>query len=121
MLRRFREAIGLVFGTLIGALVPLTAFATPSTTYWAPSVATCQARTVPHITYDTYYAKPAAYPIDTGVTIGVLPFDKLQAEVGYDTLFPGNNPTHYQSAGTSPEADTSERTTRSSRTATERS
>jgi len=72
------------------ALVPALAVATPSTTYWAPSVATCQAKYVPHITYDTYYGKgtpppgagAATYPIDTGLTMGVLPWDKLQAEVG---------------------------------------
>jgi len=69
------------------AFAPTLAFATPSTTYWAPSVATCQAKGVPHITYDTYYGKGTpppgagapAYPIDTGLTMGVLPWDKVQA------------------------------------------
>jgi len=77
------------------ALVPALAHATPSTTYWAPSVATCQAKGVPHITYDTYYGRKGGYPIDTGLTIGVLPGDKIQAEVGYDLLLPGNNPTQF--------------------------
>jgi hypothetical protein len=77
------------------AALPAVAAATPSTTYWAPSVATCQAKGVPHVTYDTYFGKNAAYPIDTGITIGILPSDKVQAEVGYDTLFPGNNPTQF--------------------------
>jgi hypothetical protein len=80
-----------------------TAFATPSTTYWAPSIATCQARNVPHITYDTYYGKGTAppnsgaptYPIDTGLTMGVLPWDKLQAEVGYDVLLPSCDPVYF--------------------------
>jgi len=69
------------------ALVPALAVATPSTTYWAPSVATCQAKYVPHITYDTYYGKGTPHPVqgrlrtrfDTGLTMGVLPWDKLQA------------------------------------------
>src|SRR5215813_14208296 len=82
---------------------PATALATPSTTYWAPSVATCQAKSVPHITYDTYYGKgtplPSAgaptYPIDTGLTMGVLPWDKVQAEVGYDLLFPSSDPIFF--------------------------
>ena len=68
------------------------ALATPTTTFWAPSSATCQARGVTHITFDTYFARgPAAgtqgaptYPITTGLTIGALPFDKFQAEVGFD-------------------------------------
>ena len=54
------------------ALVPVAAYATPTTTYWAPSAASCQARGVPHVTYDTYFWKgPAAgsqgapgYPMD---------------------------------------------------------
>ncbi len=82
------------------AFVPTLAFATPSTTYWAPSAATCQAKSVPHVTYDTYYGKGTpppgagapAYPIDTGLTMGVLPWDKVQAEVGYDMLLPSSDP-----------------------------
>lgn len=74
-------------------LMPVAAWATPSTTYWAPSVATCQGKAVPHITYDTYFAKSGAYPIDTGVEIGVLPGNKVQAELGYDLLTPGDDPT----------------------------
>lgn len=85
----------------VTALGPSVALATPSTTYWAPAVATCQAKYVPHITYDTYYGKgppppgagAPAYPIDTGLEIGILPSGKVQAEVGYDVLLPSANPT----------------------------
>ena len=81
-------------------LIPAVSSATPSTTFWAPSTATCQARGVPHITYDTYFWKgPAAgssgapnYPIDTGLTLGFLPFDKIQGEAGFDLLLPSNDP-----------------------------
>jgi hypothetical protein len=66
--------------------------ATPSTTYWAPSTTYIQPFLVPHITYDTYFWKNAAYPVDTGITIGVLPFEKLQLEIGYDLLLPSQNP-----------------------------
>ena len=76
------------------------AYATPSTTFWAPSTASCQATGVPHITYDTYFWKgPVAgtagaknYPIDTGLTVGFLPFDRLQGEAGFDLLLPSENP-----------------------------
>jgi hypothetical protein len=49
---------------------------------------------VPHITYDNYFWKGpgAAYPNDTGITIGVLPWDKLQLEIGYDLFLPTQNP-----------------------------
>jgi hypothetical protein len=85
---------------LAGVLLAAPALATPSTTYWAPSLATCQAKDVPHVTYDTYYGKGTpppgagspAYPIDLGLTTGVLPWDKIQAEVGYDLLLPSSNP-----------------------------
>lgn len=85
------------------ALAPTTALATPSTTYWAPSTASCQAKYVPHITYDTYFRKgtppPGAgtptYPIDMGLTMGILPSDKIQAEVGYDLLLPSSDPVFF--------------------------
>jgi hypothetical protein len=83
--------------------LPAVVSATPSTTYWAPTVATCQAVAVPHITYDTYYGKGTpppgagapAYPIDTGITVGVIPSSKVQAEVGYDLLLPSSNPVFF--------------------------
>lgn len=96
-----------VLPILVGFSVafPTVLSATPSTTYWAPSMATCQGKYVPHITYDTYYGKgtaiPAgaaaasgmrAYPVDTGLTMGVLPWQKVQAEIGYDVLLPSANP-----------------------------
>jgi hypothetical protein len=94
-MRRFATLVAVV---LIGT--PSLAFATPSTTYWAPSTASCQARGVPHVTYDTYFWRGPAvgsqgapgYPIDTGVTVGFLPFDKLQGEVGFDVLLPSPEP-----------------------------
>jgi hypothetical protein len=81
------------------ALLPVAAQATPSTTYWAPSTASCQARGVPHTTYDTYFWKGPAtgaegapgYPIDTGLSTG-FPFNKVQGEVGFDLLLPSQNP-----------------------------
>src|SRR5215813_2058999 len=72
------------------------ASATPSTTFWAPSTASCQAWGVPHVTYDTYFGRgPVAgtqgapnYPIDTGLTVGLIPSKKIQAEGGFDFLLP---------------------------------
>lgn len=98
-------------GVLAGILLPALAFATPSTTYWSPATASCQGR-MPHITYDTYFRKgPAAgtqgapnYPIDTGLTAGVLPFSKLQGEVGFDLLLPTNNPLFLNAKLCTPES-----------------
>ena len=96
-------ALRLAFASAGVMFVSTASWATPSTTYWAPSVATCQGYGVPHITYDTYYGKgtpiglPGAqsYPIDTGLEIGVIPSGKVQAEVGYDVLLPSSDPVFF--------------------------
>ncbi len=72
----------LALGTLLAAAA--SARATPSTTYWTPATTYVQPYLVPHITYDTYFGETGNYPIDTGLTMGVLPFEKLQAEIGFD-------------------------------------
>jgi hypothetical protein len=64
------------------------ASATPSTTFWTPATTYVQPFLVPHITYDTYFGDRAYFPIDTGLTMGILPFEKVQAEVGFDLFFP---------------------------------
>lgn len=77
-----------------------TAWATPSTTYWAPSTTYVQPFEVPHITYDTYFGKgifagqagSPIYPITTGIEIGVLPWNQLQLEIGFDMLLPSDDP-----------------------------
>ncbi len=68
------------------------ALATPSTTYWTVATTYTQPYLVPHVTYDTYFGEPGAYPVDTGLTMGVLPFEKVQGEVGFDLLYPAKGP-----------------------------
>lgn len=63
------------------------AWATPSTTFWTPATTYVQPFAIPHITYDTYFGENGGYPVDTGLTMGILPFDKVQAEVGFDLLY----------------------------------
>jgi hypothetical protein len=62
--------------------------ATPSTTFWAPSTPFVQPFGVLHVTYDTYFGSKAAYPVDLGLTMGVLPWKGLQSEIGFDLLYP---------------------------------
>jgi len=76
----------LVLATI--AVVPVGVRATPSTIFWAPSTPAVQAFGVMHLTYDTYFSDRAAYPIDLGATVGVLPWMGLQAEAGFDLLYP---------------------------------
>lgn len=72
----------LAMGTALAAAT--AAHATPSTTFWTPATTYVQPYLVPHLTYDTYFGESGNYPIDTGITIGILPFEKVQAEIGFD-------------------------------------
>jgi hypothetical protein len=77
-----------------------TASATPSTTYWTPATTDVQPFNVWHIGVDNYFrlyqnqsevnnAQVSSFPTDVGLTVGVLPFEKLNLEIGIDGLFPG--------------------------------
>jgi hypothetical protein len=83
--------------TFVGAFSGM-AFATPSTQIWIPST-DIQPYMVGHLNIDGYFrasgvakAPPVnGYPrdanmYDVGPTIGVLPFEKIQAEIGFDYL-----------------------------------
>lgn len=84
---RAKRAV-LVAGLL--ALFPLTVHATPSTHIWAPS-ADVQAFNKWHLTSDFYVPtehdeagnRPATVT-NLGLTVGVLPFEKLNMELGFD-------------------------------------
>jgi hypothetical protein len=67
-------------------------WATPSTVVWAPSTTYTQPYLVPHITYDSYFSRTSDLATTTGLTIGVLPFDAVQAELGFDLFFPVDDP-----------------------------
>ena len=92
-----RSTIAILF---IALVVTGTASATPSTTYWTPATTDVQAFNVWHIGVDNYFRLSRtqeelangqfdSFPTDVGVTVGVLPFEKLNMEVGIDGLFPG--------------------------------
>lgn len=106
-----RAGRSLVLSVAGVALAPALALATPSTTYWAPSTASCQGWRLLHVTYDTYFGKgPAAgtqgapnYPIDTGLTVGFLPSQKIQGEVGFDLLLPSQDPLFFNAKLCTPE------------------
>jgi len=91
--------------TLIAAALSLTAstaaFATPSTQIWIPST-DVQAFKTGHLGIDNYVRAdrkadgsrdPNVY--DIGLTAGVLPFEKLQMEVGIDYISNGSSYDNY--------------------------
>ena len=63
--------------------------ATPSTTFWTPATTYVQPYAVPHNTDDTNVAERGLLQNDYGLTVGFLPFEKLQGEVGIDMFLPG--------------------------------
>ncbi len=80
------------------------ALATPSTQIWIPST-DIQPYKVLHLNIDNYFrasgvpkSPPSATSsrdanvMDIGPTIGILPFEKIQAEVGFDYLVIANDP-----------------------------
>ena len=82
---------------LLSATMPL--FSTPSTIIWIPSV-DIQPYSVFHLGIDNYYTVfekgigegGVAFPTDLGLTVGVLPFSGIQAEVGVDLFEPQHSP-----------------------------
>lgn len=74
---------------LLAALIALApaAQATPTTVVWSPATAAIQPFGVAHLTYDTYFGA-GVYPVDVGLTAGLLPLDALQLEVGVDLNYP---------------------------------
>lgn len=90
-----RLVSAMVASVIVAAALPRTACTTPSTTFWAPSTPFVQPLGVLHVTYDSYFGSKAAYPVDLGLTIGVLPWKGLQSEIGFDLFYPsvaGSNP-----------------------------
>jgi hypothetical protein len=68
-------------------LVPTMGSATPSTTYWAPTLATCQAKGVPHITHDTYYGRGTPPPGGRGARVpDRYRLDHGDTAVGQDSI-----------------------------------
>ncbi len=102
-----------VLGMLLGAAIlgaAATAGATPSTTYWTPATPDIQGFGVVHLGIDNYFTvfRKASkgggdFPTDVGLTVGILPFEKIQAEVGVDLMEPSDNPLMFNAKIGAPE------------------
>lgn len=101
----------LLIFTALGFLYVNLCFATPSTTYWSPCVFDIQPYGVLHIGVDNYTTigkkGPASggqgFPTDFGLTIGVLPLEKIKMEVGIDLLEPSDDPLYFNAKVGTPE------------------
>ncbi len=90
---------GAVLLTFLGSGL---ARATPSSTFWTPMTPDIQPYGVLHIGIDNYFTVftkanegAGSFPTDAGLTIGILPFEKLQMEVGVDFLQPSDYPWYF--------------------------
>jgi hypothetical protein len=88
-----------------------SAMATPSTTNWTPMTLDIQSYKVMHLGIDNYFTvdkkassgDQGAFATDLGLTIGVLPFEKIQMEVGIDANYPTDNPYSFNAKIGAPE------------------
>ena len=105
-----KNATELVIVALISGLLADLAVATPSTTYWTTDTTDIQAYRVLHIGIDNYFTVQrkqsdgaGSFPTDSQLEVGVLPFDKVQAEVGVDYMEPQDDPLMFNAKIGSPE------------------
>jgi len=96
---RLRSISRVAFAAVLVCLVSAgTATATPSTQIWIPSTDIQPYKTL-HFGFDTYIRggkennSDLNVPplVDLGLTAGVLPYEKIQAEVGFDLIYGGFN------------------------------
>lgn len=92
-----KKFIGFFVIAVLALLGCSESYATPSTTYWTAATSDVQPYGVLHIGIDNYFTVArkndrGALPTDVGLTIGVLPYEKLQLEVGVDYLEPTTDP-----------------------------
>jgi hypothetical protein len=101
----------LAAATAIVAMACGSAMATPSTTFWTPMTLDIQSYKVVHLGIDNYFTvdkqassgNQMAFPTDVQATVGVLPFEKLQMEVGIDALYPSDHPYYFNAKIGAPE------------------
>ena len=94
---RLPYAFGLV--AVLMSFLPGRTHATPTTEVWTPCVADIQPYKVWHLTYDTYFTVARklsngghAFPVDLGLTVGILPCKNANLELGVDMFEPTDYP-----------------------------
>ncbi|GAB4369447.1 MAG: hypothetical protein Kow00128_15630 [Deltaproteobacteria bacterium] len=86
---------------VLAAAFPNLAGATPSTQIWIPSTDVQPFRTF-HFNFDTYVrtgsedtGERLSPVVVLGPTAGILPYEKVQAEVGFDLIYSGSDADDY--------------------------
>jgi hypothetical protein len=95
-----RMGISLAALALCGLTASIAA-ATPSTQVWIPSTDIQPYKTV-HLNFDTYLrantnddGSRTAPAVVIGPTVGILPYEKIQAEIGFDVISAGGDADKY--------------------------
>ena len=90
---RFLQFVALAIG------LPVVAFAAPSTEFWTAGTTDIVPYGIGHVViYDYFHPATSstdvgdAFPTDVGYTVGILPFTKVNMEVGLDYMGAGNFP-----------------------------
>lgn len=106
--RHGRSRAWLAWLALLGWAV--TAGATPSSTNWTPATTDVQGFRVLHVGVDNYFTvfrkagdRAGDFPTDVGLTVGVLPYQRFQMEIGIDTLEPSDFPVFFNAKVGTPE------------------
>ena len=102
---RFLWLIALVIG------LPIIALATPSSEFWTVGTTDIQAYGIGHLGIDNYFHFQkhtnedafAVFPTDIGYTVGILPFSKVQMEIGVDLMGAQNFPVMFNAKAGIPE------------------
>jgi len=100
--KRSMNRVGIALaGLAFCGLTATVASATPSTQIWIPSTDVQAYKTV-HLNFDTYIrdrnnddGSRTPPVVVIGPTVGVLPFEKIQAEVGFDLISAGGDADKY--------------------------
>ncbi|MGH7725028.1 MAG: hypothetical protein ACREOU_06320 [Candidatus Eiseniibacteriota bacterium] len=111
--RRVFPPVGIVAAAVLLLSLSVStgaSWATPSSTYWTPMTMDIQARNVLHVGVDNYFTVlrkssdgSGDFATDFGLTMGVLPFQKVQMEVGVDALEPTDDPLYFNAKIGAPE------------------
>jgi hypothetical protein len=86
------------------------ALATSSSSIWTPATPDIQPYGVLHWGVDNYFTAfrkaddgAGDFPTDVGLTVGILPFEKVQMEIGIDVFEPSDDPVYFNARLGSPE------------------
>lgn len=98
----------IAFFAILGGVT--SSFAWETTEYWTPCVEDVQPYMVPKLMIGNYFSVDkstmngsTAFPSDLAFEIGILPYNKVQMEVGIDAMYPSADPYMFNTKIGSPE------------------